>query len=117
MDSRCPLASRSIRRVGELQVPAVPRPYAMKNSLAVKILRGSLFLVIALISSFVPKMLGLPETTQHWADIATTLALFMQGVIWANIIISYYLQRYVRVYATDGSSITTFKALGALARL
>jgi len=48
----------------------------MKNSLAVKILRGSLFLVIALISSFVPKMLGLPESTQRWADIATTLALF-----------------------------------------
>ena len=89
----------------------------MKNSLAVKIVRGSLFLVIALISSFVPKMLGLPETTQRWADIATTLALFMQGVIWANIIISYYLHRYVQVHATDGGSVTTFKALGAVMRL
>jgi small-conductance mechanosensitive channel len=90
---------------------------AMQNTLAVKILRGSLFLVIALISSFVPRLLGLPESTQRWADVATTLALFMQGVIWANIIISHYIQRYIRVHAADGGSITTFKALGAVARL
>lgn len=89
----------------------------MKNSLAVKILRGSLFLVIALISSYVPRLLGLPENTQRWANVATTLALFMQGVIWTNIIISYYLVRYVQAHATDGGSITTFKALGAVARL
>ncbi len=41
----------------------------------------------------------------------------MQGVIWANIIISYYIQRYVQLHVTDGSAITTFKALGAVARL
>jgi small-conductance mechanosensitive channel len=90
---------------------------AMQNTLAVKILRGSLFLVIALISSFIPRLLGLPESTQRWADVATTLALFMQGVIWANIIISHYIQRYIRLHAADGGSITTFKALGAVARL
>jgi small-conductance mechanosensitive channel len=91
----------------------------MKNSLAVKILRGSLFLGIALVSSFLPRLLGLDldDNTQRWADIATTLALFMQGVVWTNIIISHYLQRYVRTHATDGGSITTFKALGAVARL
>jgi small-conductance mechanosensitive channel len=41
----------------------------------------------------------------------------MQGVIWANIIISYYIQRYVQLHVTDGSAITTFKALGAVSRL
>jgi small-conductance mechanosensitive channel len=41
----------------------------------------------------------------------------MQGVIWANIIISYYIQRYVNSHAADGSSITTFKAIGVVARL
>jgi small-conductance mechanosensitive channel len=45
------------------------------------------------------------------------LALFMQGIIWTNIIIGYYVQRYVKLHATDGSSITTFKALGAVARV
>ena len=89
----------------------------MQSSLAVKILRGSGFLVLALIASFVPRMLGLPASTQDKANVATTLALFMQGVIWTNIIISYYVQRNVQVYATDGSSITTFKAIGAVARL
>ncbi|MFN2635623.1 MAG: mechanosensitive ion channel family protein [Gemmatimonadaceae bacterium] len=89
----------------------------MKNSLAVKILRGSLFLIIGLVSSFLPQLLGLPESTQRSADIATILALFMQGVVWTNIIITHYIQRYVQVHATDGSSITTFKALGAVARL
>ena len=89
----------------------------MQSNLAVKILRGSGFLVLALIASFVPRMLGLPASTQDRANVATTLALFMQGVIWTNIIISYYVQRNVQVYATDGSSITTFKAIGAVARL
>jgi small-conductance mechanosensitive channel len=51
------------------------------------------------------------------STIATILALFMQGVIWTNIIISYYLQRAVRLHVTDGSSVTTFKALGVVARL
>ena len=89
----------------------------MQSSLAVKILRGSGFLVLALIASFVPRMLGLPASTQDRANVATTLALFTQGVIWTNIIISHYVQRNVQVHATDGSSITTFKAIGAVARL
>ena len=89
----------------------------MQSSLAVKILRGSGFLVLALIASFVPRMLSLPASTQDRANVATTLALFMQGVIWTNIIISHYVQRNVQVHATDGSSITTFKAIGAVARL
>jgi small-conductance mechanosensitive channel len=89
----------------------------MKNTLALKILRGSLFLVIALIAAYIPRLLKLPETTQHGADVATMLALFMQGVIWTNIIVGHYVQRYVHVHAADGSSITTFKALGAVARV
>ena len=90
----------------------------MQNTLAVKILRGSLFLVLALIaSSFAPKLLGLAPSTQDAANLATILALFMQGVIWTNIIISHYIQRSVQLHVTDGSSITTFKALGAVARL
>ncbi|HZD85543.1 MAG TPA: mechanosensitive ion channel domain-containing protein [Gemmatimonadaceae bacterium] len=89
----------------------------MQNTLAIRILRGSFFLVLALIASFAPKLLGAPESTQDTANIATVLALFMQGVIWANIIISYYLGRYIELRAVDGSSITTFKALGAVARL
>ncbi|MGI8402502.1 MAG: mechanosensitive ion channel family protein [Gemmatimonadaceae bacterium] len=89
----------------------------MKNSLAIRILRGSLFLVIALIASFVPKMLDLPDTGDRWANVATMLALFTQGVIWTNIIVNYYLQRHVTLHATDGSSITTFKAIGVVIRL
>jgi small-conductance mechanosensitive channel len=91
----------------------------MKNALAIKILRGSFFLLLALVASFVPRLLRLPEDSQPAAaaDVATILALFMQGVIWANIIIGYYLQRQIRLHATDGSSITTFKALAAVARL
>ena len=92
----------------------------MKNTLALRLLRGSFFLVLALFASFVPGLLGYPRppTGQNsLADIATILALFMQGVIWANIIISYYIQRYVQLHVTDGSAITTFKALGAVARL
>jgi small-conductance mechanosensitive channel len=58
----------------------------------------------------------MPET-QREADIATILALFMQGVVWTNIIITHYIQRNIQLHATDGSSITTFKALGAAARL
>lgn len=89
----------------------------MQNSLAIKILRGSYFLALALVASFVPRLLGLPENAQNTANIATTLALFMQGVVWTNIIISHYVQRNVETHASDGSSITTFKALGAVARL
>jgi small-conductance mechanosensitive channel len=90
----------------------------MQNSLAIRIIRGSFFLVLALIASYAPRLFGVPtETQQRQADIATILALFMQGIIWSNIIISYYIQRYVRLHAQDGSSITTFRALGAVARL
>ena len=48
---------------------------------------------------------------------ATMLALFTQGVIWTNIIVSYYIQRYVTRNAEDGSSITTYKALGVVTRV
>ncbi|HEY4732938.1 MAG TPA: mechanosensitive ion channel domain-containing protein [Gemmatimonadaceae bacterium] len=89
----------------------------MKNALAIKILRGSLFLVIALFVSFVPRLLDLSDQQYGWVKIATTLALFMQGVVWANIIIGYYLQRYVQLHATDGANITTYRALGGLARV
>jgi small-conductance mechanosensitive channel len=89
----------------------------MQNSLAIRIIRGSYFLILALIASYVPRLLGLPPYTQQQANVATILALFMQGIIWSNIIISYYIQRYVRLHAEDGSSITTFRALGAVARL
>jgi small-conductance mechanosensitive channel len=92
----------------------------MKNSLAVKLLRGSFFLLLALIAAFLPRLMGVPEPELpelSLSTIATILALFMQGVIWTNIIISYYLQRAVQLHVTDGSSITTFKALGVVARL
>src|ERR1700687_2417649 len=89
----------------------------MKNSLAVKLLRGSLFLVLGLIASFVPRLLRLSPSSEDLANIATILALFMQGVVWTNIIISHYIERSVQLHVTDGSSITTFKALGVVARL
>ena len=92
----------------------------MKNSLAVKLLRGSLFLLLALIAAFLPRLMHVPEPEPpelSLSTIATILALFMQGVVWANIIISHYVQRSVQRYVSDGSSITTFKALGALARV
>jgi len=89
----------------------------MQKSLAIKILRGSYFLALALVAAYVPRLLGIPEAAQSKADVATTLALFMQGVVWTNIIISYYVQRSVESHASEGSSITTYKALGAVARL
>jgi small-conductance mechanosensitive channel len=92
----------------------------MKNSLAVKLLRGSFFLLLAFIAAFFPRVLHVPEPPLPElspSTIATILALFMQGVIWTNIIISHYIQRSVQLHVTDGSSITTFKALGAVARL
>jgi small-conductance mechanosensitive channel len=45
------------------------------------------------------------------------LALLMQGIIWTNIIVGYYVQRYITVHTRDGSSITTFKAIGVVTRL
>ncbi len=89
----------------------------MKNTLAIKILRGSLFLFIALVASYTPKLLGLSEATQDKANVATIIALFTQGVIWTNIIVHYYIQRFVTLHATDGRNITSFKALGVVARI
>jgi small-conductance mechanosensitive channel len=92
----------------------------MKNSLAVKLLRGSFFLLLALLAAFLPRLMHVPEPEPpelSLSTIATILALFMQGEIWANIIISHYVQRSVTRYVADGSSVTTFKALGALARV
>jgi small-conductance mechanosensitive channel len=92
----------------------------MKNSLAVKLARGSFFLLLAFIAAFFPRLMHVPEPPLpelSLSDIATILALFMQGVVWTNIIISHYIERSVKLHVTDGSSITTFKALGAVARL
>ena len=92
----------------------------MKNSLALKLLRGSFFLLLAFVAAFFPRLVHVPEPPLpelSLSTIATILALFMQGVIWTNIIISHYIQRSVQLHVTDGSSITTFKALGAVARL
>lgn len=92
----------------------------MKNSLAVKLLRGSFFLLLAFIAAYFPRLVHVPEPPfpeLSPSTVATILALFMQGVIWTNIIITHYIQRAVHLHVTDGSSITTFKALGAVARL
>ena len=90
---------------------------AMQSSLAVKLLRGSLFLILALIASMLPRLLDLAETADTKAQIATINALVMQGIIWTNIIVSHFVQRYISFHTTDGSSITTFKAIGVLVRL
>ena len=92
----------------------------MKNSLALKLARGSFFLLLAFIAAFFPRLVHVPEPPLpelSLSDIATILALFMQGVIWTNIIISHYIQRSIQLHVTDGSSITTFKAMGVVARL
>ena len=92
----------------------------MKNSLPIKLARGSFFLLLAFIAAFFPRMVHVPEPPLpelSLSTIATILALFMQGVIWTNIIISHYIERSVKLHVTDGSSITTFRALGAVARL
>ncbi len=89
----------------------------MKNTLAVKLLRGSFFLILALISSMLPRLLDLPESADQPSNIATIIALFMQGIIWTNIIVGHFVQRYTTYMSTDGSSITTFKAIGVLVRV
>src|ERR1700737_133775 len=92
----------------------------MKNSLALKLARGSLFLLLAFIAAFFPRLVHVPEPPLpelSLSTIATILALFMQGVIWTNIIITHYIQRSIQLHVTDGSSITTFTTLGALAGL
>lgn len=92
----------------------------MQNSLAVKLLRGSLFLLLALTASILPRLLNLTppaEGTVDWANTATVIALVMQGIVWTNIIVGHFVQRYISFHTTDGSSITTFKAIGVLVRL
>ncbi len=89
----------------------------MPNSLAVKLLRGSLFLILALIASALPRLLDLSASADKPSNIATIIALVMQGIIWTNIIVGHFVQRYTSFHATDGSSITTFKAIGVLVRL
>ncbi len=92
----------------------------MQNSLAVKLLRGSLFLILALIASVLPRMLNLEEPAAgpfDWLKIATVIALVMQGIIWTNIIVGHFVQRYTSIHTTDGSSITTFKAIGVVVRV
>jgi small-conductance mechanosensitive channel len=89
----------------------------MQNSLALKLLRGSLFLILALVASLFPRVLTLSENAEKWATAATIIALFMQGVIWTNIIVGHFVQRYTTYHTTDGSSVTTFKAIGVLVRL
>jgi small-conductance mechanosensitive channel len=92
----------------------------MQNTLAVKLLRGSFFLILALISSMLPRLLDLAESADQPSNIATIIALFMQGIIWTNIIVGHFVQRYttyMSTMSTDGSSITTFKAIGVLVRV
>jgi len=89
----------------------------MQNSLALKFLRGSLFLILALIAAMFPRVLTLSENAETWSTRATILALFMQGAIWTNIIVGHFVQRYTTYHTTDGSSVTTFKAIGVLVRL
>jgi small-conductance mechanosensitive channel len=89
----------------------------MQNSLALKVLRGSLFLILALIAAMFPRVLTLSENAETWSTRATIIALFMQGTIWTNIIVGHFVQRYTTYHTTDGSSVTTFKAIGVLVRL
>jgi len=67
-----------------------------------------------------PRVLDLPEVADgavDWPLTATVIALVMQGIIWTNIIVGHFVQRYINFHTTDGSSITTFKAIGVLVRL
>jgi small-conductance mechanosensitive channel len=91
----------------------------MQNSLAIRLLRGSLFLFLALLASILPRLLDLPENTDRRSpqNIATIIALFMQGIIWTNIIVGHFVRRYTSFVSTDGSSITTFRAIGVLVRV
>lgn len=92
----------------------------MQNSLALKLLRGSLFLVLALAALMLPRLLDIPprpDGKPSAAEYATIMALVMQGIVWTNIIVGHFVQRYISFRTTDGSSITTFKAIGVLVRL
>jgi small-conductance mechanosensitive channel len=92
----------------------------MQISLALKFVRGSLFLVLALIAIMLPRLLDIPprpDNKPSAAEYATIIALVMQGIVWTNIIVGHFVQRYISYRTTDGSSITTFKAIGVLVRL
>lgn len=89
----------------------------MHSSLALKLIRGSLFLVLALIAAMFPRVFTLSDNAEKWVRAATIIALFMQGTIWTNIIVGHFVQRYSSYHTTDGSSVTTFKAIGVLVRL
>ena len=89
----------------------------MHSSLALKLIRGSLFLVLALVAAMFPRVFTLSDNAEKWVRGATIIALFMQGTIWTNIIVGHFVQRYSSYHTTDGSSVTTFKAIGVLVRL
>ncbi|HWL40556.1 MAG TPA: mechanosensitive ion channel domain-containing protein [Gemmatimonadaceae bacterium] len=93
----------------------------MQNSLALKLLRGSLFFLLGLIAAVLPRLLDLPNDPPDTAHKAATwsaiLALFVQGVVWTNIIVGHFVQRYTSIHTRDGSSITTFKAIGVVIRV
>ena len=89
----------------------------MQSTLVARLFRGSLFFVLALIAAMFPRVLDLSENSENWAIRAAIIALFMQGIIWTNIIVGYFVQRYSTYHTTDGSSVTTFKAIGVVVRL
>ena len=89
----------------------------MQSTLVARLFRGSLFFVLALIAAMFPRVLDLSANSEQWAIRAAIIALFMQGIIWTNIIVGYFVQRYSTYHTTDGSSVTTFKAIGVLVRL
>ncbi|MBA3466502.1 MAG: mechanosensitive ion channel [Gemmatimonadaceae bacterium] len=89
----------------------------MSESLTLKLVRNSRFLVLFAIAAFLPRWLDLPRSAEKPARIAAILALFTQGVIWTNILVGHSVRVYTAQHSTDGSSITTFNVLGVVARL
>jgi len=89
----------------------------MSESLTLKLVRNSRFLVLFTIAAFLPRWLDLPRSAEKPARIAAILALFTQGVIWTNILVGHSVRVYTAQHSTDGSSITTFNVLGVVARL
>lgn len=89
----------------------------MQSTLVARLFRGSLWFVLALIAAMFPRVLDLSANSERWAIRAAIIALFMQGIIWTNIIVGYFVQRYSTYHTTDGSSVTTFKAIGVVVRL
>lgn len=89
----------------------------MSNSLTLRLIRESRFLVLFAIAALLPRLLDLPYSAQKPARIAAVLALFTQGVIWTNLVVGHSVRTYTARHSTDGSSITTFNVLGVVARL